>query len=241
MSSNVPSGGIAEFLKELNEADSLIALREAHSQSSVLIFKIDNYPSAIKTVIENFSDKRVILSNDLNKLKLPSDKEVSIKFNVGTEVFFVKTFIKSHLNRYFFDISSKVIQLKRRKEPRYLIPKKWAQAAGIIIGATKSEKALSIKCSVIDISLSGIRLEIAKTQANNIHRPIYQRDDIIKIKFQIYKRAEIESTAIIRFYLSKPDMSAVVGLEFANMTNVQKERVANIIEDIGLFNATNKI
>lgn len=234
------SGGIAEFLKELNESDSLVALREAHSQSSVLVFKIDNYPSPIKTVIENFSDKRVILSNDLKGLKIPSDKEVSIKFNVGTEIFFVKTFIKTHLGRYYFDISSKVIQLKRRREPRYLIPKKWAQTAGIVVGSVRSERDLLLKCSVIDISLSGIRLEISKTQANNIHWPIYQRDDIIKIKFQIYKRAEIESIAIIRFYLGKPDMSAVVGLEFANMTNVQKERVANIIEDIGLFNVTNK-
>ncbi|MEK6627534.1 MAG: PilZ domain-containing protein [Bdellovibrionota bacterium] len=240
MSSQVPSGGISEFLIELNAADSLVALYEAHSQSSALVFKIDNYPNPIKVHIENFSDKRVILSNNLNELDLPPDTEVSIKFNVGTEIFFAKTFIKKHMSRNYFDISTKVVQLKRRKEPRYLIPKKWAQTASIVLGTMKTKKELLLKCSVVDISFSGIRLEIANTQTNNLHCPAYKRDDIIKIKFQVYKRAEVEATAIIRFYINKPGMPAFIGLEFANMTNVQKERVSSIIEDISLFTTTNK-
>jgi|GEM_PF-6354457 len=227
------TGGITEFLIELNETDSLAALQGANSQKSALVFKVDNYPNPIKTTIDNFSDKRVILLNDLNEFVLPLDKEISIKFNVGTEVYFIKTFIKSYLNRYYFDMSSKVIQLRRRKEPRYVIPKKWEQTACIILNILKQDL---LKCTVLDISLSGIRLEIFTPKKSPIGL-IYKRDDIIKIKFQIYKRAEMTTTAIVRFILNRPNLPTLIGLEFANMTAVQKERVANIVEDIGLLSS----
>ena len=223
------SGGITEFLTELSDNDSLAALREAHIKKSVLVFKIDVYPNPITTFIDNFLDKRAILPNALMDFKLPTDKEVSIKFNVGTEIFFIKTFIKSHMNRYYFDMNSKVIQLKRRREPRFLVPKKWNQSAAIILTASKQDK-----CTVIDISSSGIRLE---TEIKS-DTPLYQRDDIIRIRFQIYKRAEMISTAIVRFVLNRPNTPTIVGLEFAEMPDVQKKRVINIIEDINLFDST---
>src|SRR3989344_5442343 len=172
------TGDITEFLTELNDTDSLAALHAAHSQKSILVFKVDTYPNPIKTFIDNFLDKRAILPRDLTDIKLPTDKEVSIKFNVGTEIFFIKTFIKSHLNRYYFDMSSKVIHLKRRGAPRHIIPKKWSQAAGIV---TSAGRQTPLKCTVIDISLSGTRFEIKPNQAV----PDFQRDDIVKIKFQI--------------------------------------------------------
>lgn len=225
------AAGITEFLSELNESDSLSALRSAHSEKSALVFKVDSHPTPIKTFIENFLDKRALLPSEANVVKIDPDKEVSIKFNVGTEVFFVKTFIKSHMNRYYFDMGSKVIQLKRRKEPRFMIPKKWAQTAAILGSSTKPEP---IKCNVVDISLGGIRFEITQ------QHPTYQRDDIIKIKFQIYKRAEVSTMAIIRFILVRPNMNSIVGLEFAEITDVQKERVSHIVQDINMFNANTK-
>lgn len=227
------SGEVAEFISELNETDSLSTLHRAHSEKSILIFKLDIYPNPIKTFIENFLDKRAILPRDLTELKLPTDKEVSIKFSVGTEIYFIKTLIKSHLNRYYFDMSLKVFQLKRRREPRFLVPKKWQQTACIVLNTAK---LVQLKCTVIDISLSGIRLEIAKGQTT----ALYQRNDIIKIKFQIYKRAEIASTAIVRFVLNRPNFPILIGLELAEMPDIAIERVANIIEDINLANTNKK-
>jgi c-di-GMP-binding flagellar brake protein YcgR len=125
----------------------------------------------------------------------------------------------------------KVIQLKRRREPRFNIPKKWPQSASILIGAPQPE---FIKCNVVDISLSGIRFEILQ------QHPEYKREDIIKIKFQIYKRAEVSTLAIVRFILVRPNASSILGLEFAEISNIQKERVAHIVQDIHLYNSTNK-
>lgn len=219
---------ITEFLTELNGTDSLAALHEAHSQKSMLVFKVDSYPNPIKTFIDNFLDKRAILPSDLTELKLPTDKEISIKFNVGTEIFFIKTFIKSYLNRYYFDMSSKVIHLKRRGAPRYLVPKKWNQTASII---TNMAQQKMLKCTVVNISLSGIRLEIESNQT----LPDFQREDIVAIKFQIYKRGEISCLAIVRVVSSQHNSPKVLGLEFVEITEVQTKRIESIIEDINMF------
>lgn len=218
--------GSADFLSELNETDSLAALRSAHSEKSILVFSIGTPPKSHKTSIENFLDKRAILTSALKEHNLPSDREISFKFHVGTETYFIKTFIKSHLNRYYFDMTSKVLQLKRRREPRYLIPKKWSQTASL----------QSVPCTVVDLSLSGIRFEFSGKQKV----PVFQRDDIVSIKFQIHKRSEVSATAIVRFILNKPDKSAIMGLEFAKITDVQSERVASLVQDIILFSTTSK-
>lgn len=223
--SAVPVGS-ADFLSELNETDSLAALRSAHSEKSILVFSIGTPPKPYKTSIDNFLDKRAILTSDLIEHNLPSDREISFKFNVGTETYFIKTFIKSHLNRYYFDMTSKVLQLKRRREPRYLVPKKWSQSASL----------QSVPCSVVDLSLSGIRFEFSGKQKV----PVFKRDDIVSIKFQIHKRGEVSATAIVRFVLNKPDNSAITGLEFAKITDVQNERVASLVQDIILFGTTSK-
>lgn len=225
--------GHADFLSELNESDSLAALRSAHSEKSVLVFTVGSPPKPVKTFIDNFNDKRAILNSELKEHALPADREISFKFHVGTETYFIKTFIKSHMNRYYFDMSSKVLQLKRRREPRYLVPKKWNQTAAIQL---QNYRLPDLSCTVLDISLSGIRFEIHAGQKI----PGFVRDDIISLKYQIYKRGEITATAIVRFLLVKPNMPTIIGLEYGNISEVQSKRVASLIDDIILFASTNK-
>lgn len=223
------SGGITEFLSELTETESLSTLRLAHKQKSAFIFKVETHLNPITAYIENFSDKRAILTTEISDVSLPTDKEISMKFNVGTEIFFVKTHVKSYLNRYYFDMLSKVIQLKRRKEPRFLIPPKFNQTAAVI------NPDGDVPSKVLDISLSGIRFELLKPST------VYQRDDVIKVKFQIHKRAEVQSVAIVRFALNRPGANQILGLEFAaDITDINKGRVANIVEDIQIYNSTIK-
>lgn len=225
------TGAITEYLNELNETDSLSALREAYATNAPLIFKLENQPAPTRACISSFSDKKIIVIPENDKIVLPLDKEVSIKFNVGTEVYFVKTNFKSHLNRYYIEMGTKVIQLKRRKEPRLIIPKNWMQTASILRNAGGDEL---IKCKVADISLSGIRFEVLDTFPN------YKRDDIIKIKFQIHKRAEVATPAIVRFVLVRPNAPSLLGLEFVNITKIQSDRVSHIVDDIQMFSSTTK-
>lgn len=228
MSSSAP---ITDFLNELVESESLAALRAAHNQQSPLVFKIDTSPVPVKAFIGTFIDKRVMLVTEPPNQELPVNQEVSIKFFLGTEVFFIKTSFKIHMNHYYFDMGTKVIQLKRRKEPRYLIPKSWNQDATII---SKPPVQEFIKCSIIDISNSGMRLEVLNFMPN------YQRNDIIKVKFQIHKRGEVGTMAIVRFILVRAGFNTQLGLEFADISPVQAQRVTGIVSDIQLFNSTVK-
>jgi hypothetical protein len=221
-----------DFLNELSETESISALQNAYSQKSILVFKIDEYLAPIKAQIENFNDRKVLLNKEVADLKFDLSKEISMKFNIGTEVFFIKTFLKKNLNRIYFDMSSKVIQLKRRKEPRYVIPKKWNQTSSIL----NNSMALNLlKCHVHDISYSGIRLEVDDKKA-----PVFEKEEIIKIQFQIYKRAEVATDAIVRFYLKKVNENSLVGLEFVNLKEIQRQKVQDIVEDLINFQSSPK-
>jgi hypothetical protein len=225
------AGSITDFLNELSESESLAALRTAYNQQSPLVFKVETSPNPIKAFIGTFIDKRVMLITEPINQEIPTEKEISIKFFIGTEVFFIKTNLKAHMNHYYFDMSAKVIQLKRRKEPRYVIPKTWQQGATII---SKPPVQEFINCNVIDISNSGMRVEVLNFM------PIYQRNDIIKIKFHIHKRSEVGTMAIVRFILVRQGFNTQLGLEFADISKVHSERVASIVGDIQLFNSSVK-
>lgn len=218
------AGGIVDFLVDLPENEAFAVLQSASSQKSVFVFKLAEFPAPLQTTIESFFEKRVVLDKDVAQLQFNLEQDVSIKFNVGTEVFFVKTKLMRYLNRVYFERSAKVVQLKRRKEPRYIIPKKWNQTAQLN----------GKPCVVQDISLSGIRFEYTDANVE------VKAKDIVKLQFQIYKRAEISVEAIIHFLLVRPNQSALVGMEFKNATEAHKEKVKAIIEDIINFQATVK-
>jgi hypothetical protein len=227
---SITSGGITEFLNELAESDALAALKEAYSSRSPFVFKVEGVDQPTKAYINSFADKKIFLTTEPG-INLPTDKEISLKFLVGTEVYFIKTIFKLHMNRFYIDMNAKVIQLKRRKEPRFLIPKGWNQSGAILL----PKGAEVLNCNVMDISKSGVRFEIIDPVKIPFHR-----DDIIKIKFQVHKRGEVATTAIVRFFMNRPNSTALMGLEFANITEVQNERVASIVDDIQMFNSTHK-
>ena len=224
---------VTEFLIDLNENESFLALQSAYSQKSVLLFKTEAAPKIINCTIDSFVDKKVILKLEDPSTPIAVGVEVSMKFSLGTEVYFVKAPIKKQGTLAYFDVSAKVIHLKRRKEPRYVIPKKWNQAAAII---SASPGIKPVPCTVIDISASGLRLEVKESVHINC-----KRDDIIKVQFQIHRRAEVACDAIIRFFMNRNGAGTLLGLELIFMKEVQRERVVGVVEDINGFLTAVKI
>lgn len=222
---------VTEFLNELDEKDSITTLQSCYSQKSALIFKTEASPNTLKATIDSFTDKKVVLNIENNDTPVATESVVSIKFNVGTEIYFVKAPLKKYLNKHYFDQSTRVIQLKRRKEPRYQPPKKWTQTAAVL---NPTLEIRSVKCSVIDISLSGIRLEVMQ-EVN-----FCKKDDVLKLQFQVYKRAEILCEGVVRFVLTRKGQGPIIGLEFTNLKDNQKERISNIVEDIVMFLSSQK-
>ncbi len=222
-----PERAITDFLNELDERESLLALKSAFTQKSVLYFRTDAAEKVIAAAIDSFIDKRVILKLENPDISITINVEVSIKFNVGTEVFFVKTPIKSYLGSLCFDLTSKVIQLKRRKEPRLLVPKKYTQSAAIL---SQVAGVRPILCTVIDISSYGMRLEV-----KNLMQIQVKRDDMIKIQFQIHRRAEVQCEARVRFFMNRQNHGTLLGLEMVYTKDIQRERVSGIVDDIVSF------
>ncbi len=208
--------GVIDFLVEISETEAGVVLQKALVQKSVFVFKLAESPSPMQTTIDSFFDKRVILDKEVANVQFNVEQDVSIKFNIGTEIFFVKTKLKRYLNRVYFDKSSKVIQLKRRKEPRYVVPKKWNQVASVG----------GIACQVQDISMSGIRFECADAGV------AFDPKEVARIQFQIYKRGAIEVDAIIHFFLARPGLPSLIGMEFQNVKDVQQEKIKSVIDDI---------
>lgn len=218
------AGGAVDFLSDVPEEDVQAVLQNAFSQKSTFVFKLAEFPTPYQTTIETFFDKRVILDKDVGHLQFDQEQDVSIKFNIGTEIFFVKTKLKRYLNRIYFERTAKLVQLKRRKEPRFVIPKKWNQTASLA----------GTPCVVQDISTSGIRFECPDSNV------VFKTKDIVKIQFQIYKRAEISVEAIIRFFLSRAGNSSLIGMEFQNVSENHKDKVKAIIDDINNYQAVFK-
>ncbi|MBC7419447.1 MAG: PilZ domain-containing protein [Bdellovibrio sp.] len=222
-----PVKSITDFLNPLDERESLVTLQNAYAQRSVFYFKTDASEKTVAASIDSFVDKKVILKLETPDIPVTIDVDVNIKFNIGTEVYFAKTPIQRHLGLPCFDLGAKIIQLKRRKEPRYLIPKKWIHTAGLV---SSQPNMKPIPCSVVDISLSGMRLEI-----KDLTQIECKRDEVIKIQFQVHRRAEVTCNAVVRFYMNRLHHGTLLGLELVFSKDMQKERVASIVEDIISF------
>ncbi len=225
------STSIAEYLDQLDERRSLEVLQKCYSQKASLIFKADNSAQMIKANIDSFSNKKVILKFDQPDVVISEHQAKSIKFNIGTEVFFTKVLIKRFMNNYYFDISAQVIKLKRRQETRYFIPKKWPQSANIVNYAVTAKL---IPCQIHDISASGIRIETSLPQIT------FSKEDLLHIRFSIYKRAEIRCEAVIHFILQHEKMGSILGLEFVMLKPLQREKIQSLVDDIIQFTAINK-
>lgn len=219
-----------EFLVELDAKEALAALQNCFSQNSEMILKNDSDPQPVPAKISHIADQKVFLETPaLEKVFMFMDL-TSIKFFIGTEVYFIKVALEVINDAICFDQNIKVVQLRRRKEPRYNIPEKWNQSAAVWSIELKQKN----NAKVIDLSLSGIRFEVPRLTL------IINKGDQIRIQYQIFKRAEVVCDAVVRFIMRKPNGTVVLGLEFTQLQKSHKARIGNIVEDlVNHFNLKN--
>ncbi|MCM2353069.1 MAG: PilZ domain-containing protein [Pseudobdellovibrio sp.] len=216
------TGNAGEFLVELEEKDAFLALHNCFTLNSDLILKNEADPNPVSAKIQFFADKKIFLETpQLDKLAL-FQGQTSIKFFIGTEVYFIKTSLEVVDDQICFDQSSKIVQLRRRKEPRYNIPEKWNQTAAV----WSIELRIKNLARVTDISYGGCRFEVPKLSLS------INKGDQIRIQYQIFKRADVVCDAIVRFIMRKPNGTTVLGLEFTQLQKSHKSRINNIVEDL---------
>lgn len=211
-----------EFLIELEEKDAFLVLHNCFTLNSDLILKNETDPNPISVKIGYFADKKIFLETPLAEKLATFVGLTSIKFFIGTEVYFVKTTLEVTDDQICFDQGAKIIQLRRRKEPRYNIPEKWNQTAAV----WSIELKIKNPAKVTDISYNGCRFEVPKLSIS------INKGDQIRIQYQIFKRADVVCDAIVRFMMRKPNGTVVLGLEFTQLQKSHKSRINNIVEDL---------
>jgi hypothetical protein len=211
-----------EFLTELDAQEAYLVLHNCFTQNSELMMKNDIDPQPVQAKIDSFANNKLFLNTpNVDRVSLFIGL-TSIKFFIGTEVYFIKTEVKIQDNAPYIDQNVKIVQLKRRKEPRFNIPEKWSQKAAV----WSIEKKIKNDARVIDISNGGIKFEIPKLTI-----PIIKGEQI-RIQYQIFKRAEVVCDAVVRFILQKPNGTALLGLEFTQLQKSHKSRISSIVEDL---------
>lgn len=218
--SNTANAG--EFLVELEEKDAFVALQNCFNMNSDMTLKNEMDSSAVSAKIAYFADKKVFLESPAIEKLFTFMGLTSIKFFIGTEVYFIKVPLEVVNDGICFPQDAKILQLRRRKEQRYNLPEKWNQNAAVWSIQLKTKN----NARVVDISNSGIRFEVPKLTLS------ISKGDQIRIQYQIFKRAEIVCDAVVRFIMTKPNGSAVLGLEFVNLQKTHKSRIGSIVEDL---------
>lgn len=217
---NTPNPG--EFLVELEEKEAFLSLHSCFTLNSDIILKNEIDPATISARISFFADNKVYLETAHADKLATFSGQTSIKFFIGTEVYFIKTTLEVIDGQVCFDQNSKIIQFRRRKEPRYNIPEKWTQSAAI----WSIELKIKNVAKVTDISSGGCRFEVPNLKLD------IKKGDQIRIQFQIFKRADIVCDAIVRFVMRKPSGTAVLGLEFTQLQKSHKSRINSIVDDL---------
>lgn len=216
------TSNVGEFLTELEEKEAFLVLHNCFTQNSEMILKNEMDPNPISAKIGFFADKKVFLDTSQIEKLSTFHGLTSIKFFVGTEVYFIKTTLEVANDQICFDQNSKIIQLRRRREPRYNIPERWNQAAAV----WSIELKIKNPARVIDISYHGCRFEVPKLSLS------INKGDQIRIQYQIFKRADVVCDAIVRFVMRKPNGTTVLGLEFTQLQKSHKSRINSIVDDL---------
>lgn len=220
--STANTANAGEFLVELEDKEGFSALHNCFTAGTELILRNDSNPSAIAAKIISFDDRKVVLETANVERVATFKGETSIKFFIGTEVYFVKTPVEVVDKQVRFDQTAKVVQLRRRKEPRYNIPDKWNQTSAI----WSIELKIKNEGKVTDISYGGCRYEIPNLSLD------IKKGDQIRLQYQIFKRAVVVCDGIVRFIMRKPSGVTILGLEFTQLQKGNKTRIDNIVEDL---------
>lgn len=230
--STVNSGNAGEFLVDLQEQEAFLVLHNVFTQNLDLTLKNEAEAQSITAKIIHFADRKVFLETDYPNEKLAGFKGLtSIKFFIGTEVYFIKTPIQIIDNVACFEQAAKIVQLRRRKEPRYNIPDSWSQTAAV----WSIELKIKNSARVVDISQLGIRFEVPMVSLK------INQGDTIRIQYQIFKRGEVVCDAIVRFIMTKSNGTAILGLEFTGLQKNHTLRIRSIIEDLANYYETKSL
>lgn len=160
------------------------------------------------------------------KEDIESNTEVTLKIISQNSLYFLKTTLMKYKNTYYFESYENLFELVRRKSPRLQIPKEWSQSAFI---QSLDKNSLRSICRVLDLSETGMKLKVGP------QIPRYEKNQIINLKFKIFRRGEIVLRAKVVHLKKAPSGGPIIGVQFADDTKLIKNKIQNIYNDLAFY------
>lgn len=166
--------------------------------------------------------------------------EITAKIIFNGKLYFLKTELKKFQGGVYFESYENLFELVRRKNPRFKIPEHWPQSAQIqstdttIIQPKKVtyiefSKLLNSVATITEMSNSGMKMNIAA------ELPRYDKNQIINIRFKIFRRAEIQTRGKIIHLQKNVAAGPTIGVQFLDETILIKNRIQNVCDDLAFF------
>lgn len=166
--------------------------------------------------------------------------EITAKIIFNGKLYFLKTDLKKFQGGVYFESYENMFELVRRKNPRFQIPEHWPQSAQIqstdttIIQPKKVtyielSKLLKSVATITEMSKSGMKMNIAA------ELPRYDKNQIINIRFKIFRRAEIQILGKIIHLQKNVAAGPTIGVQFLDETILIKNRIQNVCDDLAFF------
>ncbi len=153
-------------------------------------------------------------------------QECAFSFKVDTRVYFFKTKVKKQAGDVVIKTDFDLFELVRRKDVRHKIPYEWPQSAAVLIDSKKEKK---IAANIMDLSRSGIRLQLLA------QLPEFKVGRSITFTIKIHRRAVAQINGVVKHSKRLPNQLPVIGVEFVDLTRVLEDRILNICNDIVRF------
>lgn len=218
-------------LKELDHVEkykSYQVLNQVVDYAADVQIKIPNESKIVNTKLKKIGARKHFYIVSVSDL-LKSKPEVTIKIIISDKLFFLKTSIKEVEGNYYFENYEHLYELIRRKRQRFLIPKKWPQTA--VIQSAEAVSKLRSDATIIEMSKAGMKLNI------KAEIPRYEKNQIINLRFKIYRRAEIQLSAKIIHLKKNSSAGPTIGVQFMEHSILSKNKIQNICDDLAFFHA----
>ena len=166
--------------------------------------------------------------------------EITVKIIFNGKLYFLKTELKKFQGGVYFESYEHMFELVRRKNPRFQIPDQWPQSAQIQTTETtiiqpkkvtylELSKLLKSVATITEMSRSGMKLNIAA------ELPRYDKNQIINIRFKLFRRAEIQLLAKIIHLKKNVAAGPTIGVQFLDETILIKNKIQNVCDDLAFF------
>lgn len=217
---------ILNNLEKIDKAQTLTTLNSVQALQIPIHLKFADQKKVYSVRLIRSAQQKHFRLDNLKREDL-SDAEATLKIIDGDRLYFLKTHIRKNEESYYLDGIDNFFELVRRKKPRFKIPSHWSQSAEI-----QASGGPRVQADIHEVSVMGMRLKISPVI------PRFEKGQKIKIRFKIYRRAELTIEAEIIHLQKSSEGGPVVGLRFTSVTNMQQNKLQSVCDDLAFFYAS---